>query len=161
MISANASKNVVKSVAVFEAAKGLVILLGGFGLLSLLHRNVRVIAAALVGRLHLNPTHGFANSFIEAASRVTDARLWVIAGIGFVYGLFRLFEAYGLWFGKVWAEWLAVVSGGIYLPVEIYELVEKFTWVRVSALTVNLVVVAFMISVVRRNQKRKALAEHV
>lgn len=157
MISANTSKTAVKSIAIFEAIKGVIVLLGGFGLLSLLHRNIRVIAAALVGRLHLNPTHEFANSFIAAASRVTDSRLWMIAGLGFVYGIFRLLEGYGLWFGKVWAEWLAVVSGGIYLPLEIYELLEKFTWVRLSALTVNVVVVIFMTRVLLRNMKRRAL----
>src|ERR1700712_4466026 len=161
MISATTSKTVVKSVAVFEAIKGTLVLLGGFGLLSLLHRDIRVIAAALVGRFHLNPANGFANSFIEAASRVTDGRLWMIALLGFVYGMFRLLEAYGLWYGKVWAEWLAVVSGGIYLPLEIYELVEKFTWVRISAVTVNVIVVIFMISVLLRNKRRKDLAAHV
>ncbi len=158
MISVSTSKTVVKGVAFFEAIKGAIVLLGGFGLLSLLHRNIRLIAAALVGRLHLNPTHGFANSFIEAASRLTDSRLWMIALLGFVYGVFRLIEAYGLWFGKVWAEWVAVLSGGIYLPVEIYELAEKITWVRVSALTVNLVVVGFMSGVLLRSRKRRTSA---
>ena len=158
MISASTSKTVVKSVALFEAIKGAVVLLGGFGMLSLLHRNIRLIAAALVGRFHLNPTHGFANSFIEAASRVTDSRLWMIALLGFVYGVFRLIEAYGLWFGKVWAEWVAVLSGGIYLPVEIYELAEKITWVRASALAVNLVVIGFMSGVLVRNRRRKMQA---
>ncbi|HEY4247226.1 MAG TPA: DUF2127 domain-containing protein [Lacunisphaera sp.] len=148
----------VKSVALFEAIKGAVVLLGGFGMLSLLHRNIRLIAAAVVGRFHLNPTHGFANSFIEAASRVTDSRLWMIALLGFVYGVFRLIEAYGLWFGKVWAEWVAVLSGGIYLPVEIYELVEKITWVRASALAVNLAVIGFMSGVLVRNRRRKMQA---
>ena len=158
MISANTSKTVIKSVAFFEAIKGALVLLGGFGLLSLLHRDVRLIAAALVGRLHLNPTHGFANSFIEAASRVTDGRLWMIALLGFIYGVFRLIEAYGLWFGKVWAEWVAVLSGGIYLPVEIYELYEKITWVRVSALGVNLMVVGFMCGVLVRNRRRQNIS---
>lgn len=130
----------------------------GGELLSLLHRNIREIAAALVGRLHLNPTHGFANSFIEAASRVTDARLWMIAALGFVYGIFRLLEGYRLWFGKVWAEWFAVVSGGMYLPLEIYELLEKFTWARLSALIINVIVVIFMTRVLLRNRKLRALS---
>ncbi|HVS52578.1 MAG TPA: DUF2127 domain-containing protein [Opitutaceae bacterium] len=159
MISANASRSVVKSVALFEAAKGIVVLLAGFGLLSLLHRDVRALAAALVGRLHLNPAAGFANSFIEAAARTTDGRLWFMALIGLLYALFRLLEAYGLWFGRVWAEWLAVLSGAIYVPIEIYEVAEKFTWIRLSALVVNLVVVCAMIAVLRRNQRdRKTMA---
>jgi len=154
----NASKTVAKSVAIFEAAKGMLLMLGGFGLLSLVHRNVRLIAAALVGRFHLNPAHRFASSFVEAASRITDARLWMIASIGFLYALLRFIEAYGLWYSKVWAEWLAVLSGGIFLPIEVYELVERFTWVRLSALIVNLVVVCAMIMVLYKNHHLRKLS---
>jgi uncharacterized membrane protein (DUF2068 family) len=153
MISAKASKTVVKSVAIFEATKGAVVLLAGFGVLSLVHHNVRVAAAALVGRLHLNPTHRFESSFIEAASRVTDTGLWLIASAGFLYALFRFLEAYGLWSGRRWAEWLAVVSGGLYLPLEIYEVIQRYTWVRVSALIVNLVVVCAMTAVLVKDKK--------
>jgi uncharacterized membrane protein (DUF2068 family) len=153
MISAKASKTVVRSVAIFEAAKGAVVLLAGFGVLSLLHRDIRVAAAALVGRLHLNPAHRFEHSFIEAASRVTDTGLWLIASLGFLYALFRFLEAYGLWSGRRWAEWLAVVSGGLYLPLEIYELIQRYTWVRVSAVIVNLIVVLAMTAVLVKDKK--------
>jgi len=156
MISARASKTVVRSVAIFEATKGAVVLLAGFGVLSLLHHDIRVAAAALVGRLHLNPTHRFESSFIEAASRVTDTGLWLMASIGFLYALFRFLEAYGLWSGRRWAEWLAVVSGGLYLPLEIYELIQRYTWVRVSALVVNLVVVGMMTVVLVKDKKPKS-----
>ena len=161
MISAKASKTVVRSVAIFEAAKGALVLLAGFGVLSLVGHNVRVAAAALVGRLHINPTHRFGHSFIEAASGVTDTGLWVIASIGFLYALFRFLEAYGLWFGRRWAEWLAIVSGGLYLPLETYELVQRFTWVRVSAVIVNLIVVLAMTTVLVRDIKQKSHAEAV
>jgi uncharacterized membrane protein (DUF2068 family) len=154
MISSGASRNVVRSVALFEAAKGVLVLLAGFGLLSLLHHDFRAVAAALVGRLHLDPTHRLASVFIEAASRMTDLRLWLISLAGFLYALFRLVEAYGLWRERTWAEWLAVVSGGMYLPVEIYELSERVTWVRISAVVVNAAVVAMMIAVLRRNRRK-------
>ena len=161
MISAKASKTVVRTVAVFEAAKGAVVLLAGFGVLSLLHRDIRVAAAALVGRLHLNPADGFQRSFIEAAARVTNTGLWMIASIGFLYALFRFLEAYGLWSGRRWAEWLAVVSGGLYVPLEIYELIQRHTWVRASALSVNLIVVCVMTIVLVRDIKQKSHAEAV
>jgi len=161
MISAKASKTVVRTVAVFEAAKGAVVLLAGFGVLSLLHRDIRVAAAALVGRLHLNPADGFQRSFIEAAARVTNTGLWMIASIGFLYALFRFLEAYGLWSGRRWAEWLAVVSGGLYVPLEIYELIQRHTWVRASALIVNLIVVCVMTIVLVRDIKQKSHAEAV
>ena len=151
-MKSTAAKTITKAVAVYETVKGTLLLLGGFGLLSLVHRDVRQIVAALVGRFHLNPAHRFASSFIEAAAHVTDARLWIYASLGFLYALFRYVEAYGLWYGRPWAEWLAVVSGGIFLPLEIYELYEKITWVRISAFTINLLVVAAMAAILWKNR---------
>jgi uncharacterized membrane protein (DUF2068 family) len=154
------SKLVVKTVAILEAVKGVLLLLVGIGALSLVHQNLRVLAAALVGRLHLNPEHHFAGSFIAAADHITDGRLWLIASMGFLYAMFRFVESYGLWFEKVWAEWLAVVSGGIFVPLEIYEVVAKHTWVRVSALLVNLAVVVAMLGVLTKNRRARERAKN-
>jgi len=152
VLSSNASRKVVKSVALFEATKGIIVVLAGFGLLSLLHHDLRALAIALVGRLHLDPTHHYARGFIDAAANTTDSRLWFAAVIGFVYAAFRFVEAYGLWFCRTWAEWLALISGGIYLPLEVYELFRRLTWMRVSALVANLVVVALIALVLWRNK---------
>jgi uncharacterized membrane protein (DUF2068 family) len=143
----------VKSVALFEATKGVIVLLAGFGLLSLLHHDLHALAMDLVGRLHLDPTRHYASIFIAAASNTTDGRLWFFALIGFVYAVFRFVEAYGLWFCRTWAEWLALISGGIYLPLEVYELFRRLTWMRVSALIANLVVVVAIALVLWRNKR--------
>lgn len=139
--------------ALFEATKGVIVLLAGFGLLSLLHHDLRALAIALVGRLHLEASHHYPSVFIEAASRTTDSRLWFIAVIGFVYAAFRFVEAYGLWFCRTWAEWLALISGGIYLPLEVYEVFRRLTWMRVSALVANIVVVIAIALVLWRNKR--------
>ena len=47
--------------------------------------------------------------------------MWLASG-AFAYAAFRLVEAFGLWHERPWAEWLAIVSAGLYLPVEIFEL---------------------------------------
>ncbi|MDB6169164.1 MAG: uncharacterized protein JWM88_2028 [Verrucomicrobia bacterium] len=154
MISLSASRTLVKSVAVFEAVKGGIVLLAGFGVLSLLGRDLRALAMSLVGWLHLDPSRRFTSVFIEAASNTTDARLWFIAGFGFVYATFRFTEAYGLWKARAWAEWLALVSGGIYLPVEVYELLRRVTWIRMTALIANLAVVILMAVVLWQNRRR-------
>ena len=146
----------MKSVALFEATKGVIVLLTVFGLLSLLHKDLRALAIALVGRLHLNPNHHYASGFIDAASQTTDARLWFAASIGFVYVALRFVEAFGLWFSQKWAEWFALISGGIYLPLEVYELFRRVTWMRVTALVANLIVVVAIGLVLWRNiQTRK------
>ena len=62
-----------------------------------------------------------------------------------------------MWHERAWAEWLALVSGMVYLPVEIYKLGEKFNWLRVSVLTVNLVVVALVALVLWRTIETRRL----
>jgi uncharacterized membrane protein (DUF2068 family) len=111
----------VRSVAIFEGAKGLIVLIAGFGLLSMLHRDIQEVAESLIRHLHLNPAHHYPEIFIRAAARM-DGRLGLLAAGAFAYATFRLVEAFGLWHERPWAEWLAIVSAGLYLPVEIYEL---------------------------------------
>lgn len=144
-------QNSVRTVAVFEATKGALVLLTGLGALSLIHHDVQRFSERLVGHLHLNPAKHYPHIFIDAAAHFTDARLWVLAFLAGLYGVVRLVEAYGLWYGRRWAEWLAAVSGGIYIPFEIYELVQKHTALSFAALIVNVLVVALMLYTLYRH----------
>jgi uncharacterized membrane protein (DUF2068 family) len=137
----------LRIVALMEAAKGLLVLVAGFGLLTLLHRDVQAIALRLISRLHLNPSKHYPTIFIDAASHVTDLRLWQLAWFALVYSTLRLIEAYGLWHERRWAEWVALLSGGVYLPIEIIEVIRVQSPFRVCTLLVNLVVVAWMVYV--------------
>lgn len=134
----------VRTIAVFEAAKGILVLLAGLGLLSLVNRDVQEIAERLVRHSHLNPASHYPRIFLDAASRVTNQRLWLLAAAAAVYSAVRLVEAYGLWFARRWAEWFALVAGAIYVPVEIYELIHRATWLKAAVLITNLAIVAYM-----------------
>jgi hypothetical protein len=66
----------IRAVAVFEAAKGALVLLAGFGLLSLVQRDVQQFAHALTGHLHLGTSHRYSQLFLDALTRLDDRRLW-------------------------------------------------------------------------------------
>jgi uncharacterized membrane protein (DUF2068 family) len=134
----------VRTIALFEAAKGILVLAVGLGLLSLVHRDVQAFAERLVRHSHLNPSSHYPRIFVDAASRVTDIHLWRLAGAAMLYAVVRGVEAYGLWRERRWAEWLALIAGGIFVPVEIYELIHRATWLKVAVLTTNLAIVAYM-----------------
>jgi len=144
--------NTLRAVAVFEAAKGTLVLVTGLGALSLIHHDIQRFAEQLVGHLHLNPAKHIPQIFIAAAANLNDARLSVLAVLAASYGLLRFVEAYGLWHGRHWAEWFAAISGGIYIPFEIYELLQGYTWLSLGALIVNVLVVILMISTLHRNR---------
>jgi uncharacterized membrane protein (DUF2068 family) len=134
----------VRTIAVFEAAKGAIVLLAGLGLLALINRDVQDMAERIVRHSHLNPASRYPHIFIDVASRVTNAHLWAMAGAATLYALVRFVEAYGLWFERRWAEWFAMISSGMYIPIEIYELIHRPSWPKAILLTVNVGIVAYM-----------------
>jgi uncharacterized membrane protein (DUF2068 family) len=137
----------VRAVALFEALKGTLVLLAGFGLLALVHRDLEDLAERLVRHSHLDPASHYPRVFVEAAAHTSDARLRTLAALAFAYSIVRFVEAYGLWHMRAWAEWFAILSGCLYLPVEFYELVERPTHLRGLVLFFNASIVAYLLYV--------------
>jgi uncharacterized membrane protein (DUF2068 family) len=54
-------------------------------------------------------------------------------------------EAYGLWYARAWAEWIALISGAIYLPFEIYKVIHRQNLFHVSVLLINVAIVLYMV----------------
>lgn len=137
----------LRAVASLEMLKGLAVLAAGFGLFALRHKDIGDIAERLVEHLHLNPAHHFEQIFIQAADRVSDRKVLAIAIGAFVYTVVRFVEAYGLWNAKVWAEWFAIISGSLYLPLEILGIARHDDRLRWAVLLINIVVVLYMVYV--------------
>ncbi len=148
----------LKLVAVLEAAKGLVVLAAGFGLFRLVHRDVQAAAESLVRHLHLNPLAQLPRALIDASGRIDDAHLRMLALGAIAYSVIRCAEAYGLWTDRRWAEWFGALSGGVYLPFELYKLAERLTWTRLTVYVINSVVVGYLVLVLVRKRAERAAA---
>ena len=149
----------VRSVAVFEAAKGLIVLLAGAGSLTFLHRDLSAVAESWIAELHMNPAHHYPRVFLDLANNLQNGGLWLLAGAALVYALVRGVEAYALWHERPWAEWFAALSGAIYIPIELRELYRSANPIAVAALVANILIVAFMVQCIRSARaQRKALA---
>ncbi len=142
----------LKSIALFEAAKGALVILAGLGLVALLHNDAQALAEAIVGRFHLNPASHYPKVFLSLLAHPSDARLWAIGGSAAVYALMRFAEAYGLWHGRAWGNWLGVWSGGIYIPVELYEAVRHPTWIHIGLAVANALVVVYLVQSLARHK---------
>jgi uncharacterized membrane protein (DUF2068 family) len=143
-------------VALFEGAKGLLVLLVGFELLTLIHKDVHEAALRLVEHIHLNPASHYPRIFLDLTERISDTRLWSLAIAAAMYSIVRMVEAVGLWLRKTWAEWFAILTGGLYIPVEIYEVAQRVTWPRVTVLIVNIGIVSYLLFVLIRDGKKAA-----
>ena len=143
----------VRAVGLIEAAKGAVVLLAGFGVLALIHRDVQHVADVIVHHLHLNPAKHYPQIFLHAAARATDARLWALALGALASCTVRFIEAYGLWWQRPWAEAFAALSGAVYVPFELYRLWRGEGRVAAIALLINVAVVVFMIYSLRARRR--------
>lgn len=148
----------IKLVAVFEAVKGALVLISGVGALTLVHHNVRHVAEQLIAHLHLDAARHYPQIFLDAASRVNDAGLWMLALWAALYSAFRFLEAYGLWRSRRWAEWLAAISGSVYIPFELYEIARGVTVLRLITLSANVLIVALMIWALRIRENGQVAA---
>jgi uncharacterized membrane protein (DUF2068 family) len=61
------------------------------------------------------------------------------------YGALELLEAVGLWLLRRWGEYVAVVGTSIFLPLEIRELLDRVTVLRLLAFLVNVGAVAYLL----------------
>lgn len=129
-------------------------LIAGFGIARLVNGGAEEAAEALVDRLHLDAAKKFPRIFLDLAANASDAQLWGLAALAMTYAVLRFAEAYGLWFGRRWGEWIAAVSGAIYVPVEIYELGRGVSTIKVAALLLNTAVVAYMCYMLWRGARR-------
>ena len=138
------SRTALRTVAAFEAAKGALVIVAGIGALSLVHHDVRATAEEIIEALGFNPAGHYPAIFLDAAARVHDRQLLMLGAGAVVYAAVRLAEAYGLWRDRAWAEWLGAVGGGLYLPFEVYEIVQHASAARFALFAMNLFIVGFL-----------------
>jgi uncharacterized membrane protein (DUF2068 family) len=96
-------------------------------------------------QIHFNVTD---SSTIHSIQNVLDAKpstLNLIAAGLFFYGALQILEGVGLWSLKRWGEYVAVVGTTLFVPLEVYELTEKVSWLKIVVLVVNVAAVLYLL----------------
>ena len=106
---------------------------------------------AVLGALHGGlggPTSGSDGGFVDRIDNFLNLppdKLQLIALALAAYAALQLAEAIGLWLLRRWAEYLAVVSTSVFLPLEVYELIERVTALKIIAIIVNVAIVVYLL----------------
>lgn len=82
---------------------------------------------------------------IQKALTADHSTLTLVAIGVLAYGALELLEGVGLWLMRRWGEYVAMVGTLVFIPLEIYELVERVTWLRVVAFVFNLFAVVYLL----------------
>lgn len=137
----NLKQSSLRTVALFEGAKGLLVLLTTLALFRYIDADWQGIADRIVRHFHLDPTEKYPHILLTMAANITQPKILVLGSGAIAYVTIRFAEAYGLWYNRRWAIILGIASSGIYLPFEIRELILRQSLLSVLILTLNIIVI--------------------
>ena len=141
----NRLRTAVRTMALFEAAKGVAVLLGLAGLLRLMHHDLHRLALELIGHFGRSPTDHYPALLVQAVDKLNATPVHTLVLLGGAYALVRFVEAWGLWQDRAWGEWCGVAASGLYIPVEIRHIWLHPHWQGVAVLLFNIALVIVLL----------------
>lgn len=143
--SGNRKDRGLRLIALFKFFKATLLTAVCLGALQLLNPDIAARAQRWITPIATSPDHRFVQHFLAQAIGLSPGRLEVLAMGAFMYaGLFTT-EGLGLWLGLRWAEYLTLVATASFVPIEVFEILQRLTLARVLALLLNLLVVVYLI----------------
>lgn len=141
----NKSEYFLKFIIWERVVKGILLILISVKGMSLMNRDIHQVVDALISQFNLDVHRSVIAITLKRAGMINGHLLFIISIAVFFYGILDLVEAYGLHKRRRWAEYLTVIATGLFIPFEIYEVMEKITVIRTGALILNILIVIFLI----------------
>ena len=137
-------------IGIFKLTKALGLLIAGFGLLKLLHRDVASVTEHWIEVLRVDPDNRFIHRALVRIFNITPTQLKELGAGTFVYAGIFLTEGIGLLARKHWAEYMTLISTGLFIPLEVYEIFHHFTRLKLAVTALNIAIVWYLAVRVRR-----------
>jgi uncharacterized membrane protein (DUF2068 family) len=145
---------ILRALAIERWGRGLIIVLLAIGVFRL--KTTQVSLQQLFDRdltslkpffdqIHFNVRDSSTINAVEKVLNAKPSTLNLIAAGLLGYGLLQIVEGIGLWSLKRWGEYVAVVGTTLFIPLEIYEITEKATWLKVVVLIINVAAVLYLV----------------
>jgi uncharacterized membrane protein (DUF2068 family) len=144
----------IGAIAALKLMKGLLLAIGSLGLLPLIHGEVATLFSRLLEALHLNAESRLLHRLVLRVDALQPHDILIASLLGLGYAVLLTTEAIGLWYEFAWAAYLVIVSTSLFLPFEARELREGVTPMGLIVLVVNLAIVVYLITQLKRRTLR-------
>jgi uncharacterized membrane protein (DUF2068 family) len=145
---------VLRALAIERWVRGIVLILLGIAVLRL--KSTKVSLKELFDRdlhslqpffrqIHFNVSDSSAVSSVDKVLDAKQSTLSLVAAGVLLYGALQLAEGIGLWSLRRWGEYVAVVGTTLFIPLEVYEIVEDVTWLKIVLLVINVAAVLYLL----------------
>ncbi|HEY2847948.1 MAG TPA: DUF2127 domain-containing protein [Pyrinomonadaceae bacterium] len=136
-------------IALEKVTKATILIVAGLKLLSLVGHDVHVWAMEFINRHGIDLANRYVQMALDRLTGVDDSQLIRFGIAAFAYAAVLLVEGIGLWMQYRWAEYMTVISTALFIPFELYEIFERFTFIRVGILAINIFVVWYLSTRIR------------
>jgi uncharacterized membrane protein (DUF2068 family) len=137
-------------IAAFKFAKSLLLVVLAIALFRLRHPEAIEAFAHWLGTLQIATGHESVGHAIRWILGIDPHTVALFAAIAIVYAILYAIEGYGLWENRNWAKYLTVISTCLFIPVELWEIFRHYTPMKVLALVVNILIVAYLVWLLRQ-----------
>jgi uncharacterized membrane protein (DUF2068 family) len=147
-----AGLKILKSVALFGLS---------LGVFDLIHKDLTEIARHFVQIARISPENHYVGLMLEKLGLVKPEELRRIGELSALYACILMTEGLGLWFGAAWAEYVVVISSGVFVPEELLATWRHFSWLKLGVLILNAVILVYVVMLVweRFQSRRRARSE--
>lgn len=143
----------LKLIAIFKLIKGILLLIVGIGALTLVHKDVAEFFSRWGSELRIDPDNRFIHSIMLKLDMIDGRKLHEISAGTFFYSALLLTEGIGLILRKRWAEYFTVIVTASFIPLEVYELFQRVTVIRIIVFVINIAVVWYLVRLLFRERK--------
>ena len=143
---------VLRIIGVLKLFKAAALIAFGIAALHLIGHDVAHDVRRWISELHLDPgNHYFAAALAKLSG--ADGRMLAEVGIGAMcYAALFTVEGVGLILRKVWAEYVTCIVTSSFVPLELYEVIEWFSWVKLIVLLLNVAIVVYLVFKLRKQR---------
>ena len=113
-------------------------------MLTLLNMGMIVFTDQLLVYLNLDIEKDYVQDIVDWLTNIKGGTIVGISAGMFILSSLNLIEAYGLHMRRRWAEWLTVIATSLFIPLELYEVIQQQTMVRIGALVINVAIVYYL-----------------
>jgi uncharacterized membrane protein (DUF2068 family) len=146
----SSQRGLLPYIAAFKLLKAILLVAVGAAMLRLINPHFADVVERWLA--HLGSPLG-RHLVQEALTRVLRLKPGQLAALGvgaWLYAILFAVEGVGLWRERRWAEFLTIGATASLIPLEIYEIVQKVSAARISALVMNAAIIVYLVARVRK-----------
>jgi uncharacterized membrane protein (DUF2068 family) len=143
----------LRVIAAFKLFKALGLIIVAVAAFDLVRSEQLDAFAEWIARLPILHGHHVMIRLLDAVVQLGPRKFVAIGIAACIYASLFLVEAWGLWHAKRWAEYLTVIATTSVIPFELWEIAHHVSWLKISALLVNVAIVWYLIRLLRRERQ--------